>query len=310
MDQLVQTALALWGMGNAGAELVAQRENHVYRVEHAGQTYALRLHRPGYRTSDELLSELQWCSYLADEGLHVPRPVADTKGHFLNPLGETYASLLHWLSGGPMGQESDIHGNPQSLALRIGREMARLHDATDRWQPPRGFTRPDWTLEALIGDTPLWGPYWQHPDLTADDISLLQDAADAARENAALLQADTGLIHADLLSENLMVDGDRIGLLDFDDSAIGYRAFELATFLIRYVERPDFDALRVALLTGYANRRQIGPDELDLALMLRAITYIGWITLRRLEPGGEARSKRMVARALRQTQSYLNRRPS
>ena len=44
--------------------------------------------------------------------------------------------------------------------------------------------------------------------------------------------------------------------------------------------------------------------------MLRAITYVGWIIPRRNEPGGEASSKRMVARAVRQAQSYLNRRPS
>lgn len=310
MEQHVQSVLQQWGMAGAPANLMAQRENHVYRVAHDGQTYALRLHRPGYRTSAELTSELQWCAHLADQGLHVPRPVADIDGRFLFPIGETHASVLAWLSGAPIGEGNDIHGDPEAVAHRVGEEMARLHDITDQWQTPQGFTRPDWTCEALLGDTPLWGDFRAHPDLSSDDQTLLQNAVSAAREDIGLLAHDTGLIHADLLAENLMVDGNRIGLLDFDDSAIGFRAFELATFLNRYVEQPDFDTMRAALCAGYATRRAICTQELDLALMLRAITYVGWIIPRRTEPGGEARSKRMVARALRQAQSYLNRRPS
>ena len=310
MEHHVQSVLQQWGMAGAPATLVAQRENHVYRVDHDGQTYALRLHRPGYRTAAELISELQWCAHLADQNLHVPRPVADTDGHFLFPIGDTHASLLTWLSGTPIGEGTAIAGDSEAVAHRVGEEMARLHDITDQWQPPQGFTRPDWTCDALIGEAPLWGDFRAHPDLAQKDLTLLQEAVTATREDIDLLAIDTGLIHADLLAENLMVDGDRIGLLDFDDSAIGYRAFELATFLNRYIERPDFDTLRTALCAGYARRRTIGTQELDLALMLRAITYVGWIVPRRNEPGGEARSKRMVARALRQAQSYLNRRPS
>lgn len=310
MEHHVQSVLQQWGMAGAPANLVAQRENHVYRVEHGGQTYALRLHRPGYRTAAELTSELQWCDFLADQGLHVPRPVADTAGQILFPIGETHASVLTWLSGTPIGDGTEITGDAKAVVQRVGEEMARLHDITDGWQSPQGFTRPDWTCDALIGEAPLWGNFRDHPDLSNDDLSLLQRAVTTARDDIDLLAIDTGLIHADLLAENLMIDGDRIGLLDFDDSAIGYRAFELATFLNRYVERPDFDTLRAALCAGYARRRAIGTQELDLALMLRAITYVGWIIPRRKEPGGEARSKRMVARALRQAKSYLNRRPS
>ncbi|PSL17878.1 phosphotransferase enzyme family protein [Shimia abyssi] len=310
MEQNVHLALAMWGMESAHAQLVAQRENHVYRVEYCGQVYALRLHRPGYRTADELISELNWCAHLADQGLHVPRPIADRNGCLLNPLADTHVSVLQWLNGAPIGQETTIEGDPLAMAKRVGREMARLHTVTDSWQPPDEFIRPDWTLEALIGDTPLWGPYWDHPELTSVNRSLFDDATRKARDNATLFVGDTGLIHADLVSENLLVNGTRIGLLDFDDSAIGYRAFELATFLIRYVERPDFDALRSALITGYADRRVVSTDELDLALLLRALTYVGWIIPRRSEPGGEARSKRMISRALRQANSYLKRSPS
>ncbi|SHI60033.1 Ser/Thr protein kinase RdoA involved in Cpx stress response, MazF antagonist [Shimia gijangensis] len=310
MNAHVQKALAFWDMEGAITILAAQRENHVYRVDHNGATCALRFHRPGYRTEDELLSELHWCQHLADQGLTVPRPQPDRTGALLRQIGETYVSVLPWLSGVPIGEGSEITGDPQQLARQVGQEMARLHQITDLWQRPATFTRPDWAMDALVGDTPLWGPFWEHPDLTSDQVALLQQARAAARRDSALLDHDTGLIHADMLAENLLVDGDRLGLLDFDDSVTGYRAFELATFLLRYSERPDFADLCAALTDGYAARRRIDAPELDLALLLRALTYVGWIIPRRKEPGGDVRSKRMIAHATRLAQSYLERSPS
>ncbi|WP_127112818.1 phosphotransferase enzyme family protein [Shimia sediminis] len=309
MEQRVKQALSLWGMEGASATLAAQRENHVYRVNHGPQSYALRFHRPGYRTEAELLSELDWCHYLAGHDLHVPRPEPDCAANPLPKIGDTYVSLLPWLSGTPIGEGTEITGDANAMTFRVGHEMARLHDLTDRWQRPPTFTRPDWTCEALVGDTPLWGPFWDHPDLSPDEVALLQDARTAARRDMALVSEDTGLIHADILAENLLLDEDHLCLLDFDDSATGYRAFELATFLLRYVERPDFAELSSAIIDGYSIRRRIEQDELSLALLLRALTYVGWIIPRRHEPGGATRSKRMIARATRLAQSYLNRRP-
>ena len=57
MSERVQAALALWGLEAGTARPAALRENEVWKVEHSGRAYALRLHRVGYRTLDELRSE-------------------------------------------------------------------------------------------------------------------------------------------------------------------------------------------------------------------------------------------------------------
>ncbi|MBN8194820.1 hypothetical protein JI667_22230, partial [Bacillus sp. NTK074B] len=59
MSGLVDRALGLWGMDGADHRLFAARENEVHQVRHAGATYALRVHRAGYRTDAELQSELE-----------------------------------------------------------------------------------------------------------------------------------------------------------------------------------------------------------------------------------------------------------
>ena len=59
-DEIVRKALPLWGLEDAKVTLAAERENSVYRMEHDGDTFALRLHRVGYRSEEELKAELDW----------------------------------------------------------------------------------------------------------------------------------------------------------------------------------------------------------------------------------------------------------
>ena len=74
---------------------------------------------------------------------------------------------------------------------------------------------------------------------------------------------------------------------------------------MRQLIAPDYPALRAALLAGYAARRAVDPATLDLMLMLRALTYPGWIIARMTEPGGRARSLRAVATAMPLVTAYL-----
>ena len=76
MNSIVKNALCRWGMSDADFHLIAARENSVYRVDHDGLSYALRVHRRGYRSDAELWSELQWMQAISHGAIEVPAPVA------------------------------------------------------------------------------------------------------------------------------------------------------------------------------------------------------------------------------------------
>lgn len=308
-DLIAIQAAALWDIPADAVSLVARRENTVYRAHKDGADYALRLHRPGYRTHAELLSELQWMEVLAQNGLAVPLPAPSTNGNLIEFLGDTPLSLLAWMSGAPSGAGGRLDcENPLGFAQTLGRSMARLHDISDGWSLPNGFTRPAWDLDGLLGDAPLWGPFWENPDLTPDQAGVLLRTRDKARKTLACMAPDLdfGLIHADIITENVLIDGDAVSLIDFDDGGWGFRMFELATFLMRFLDQPTYPALRQALLKGYEKRSQIDPEVLDFFILLRALTYPGWIIPRRDEPGGQERSIRAVRTALPLAQRFLN----
>lgn len=313
LSETIQRALTLWGLQGANWQLIAERENQVFRVDRDGQSFALRLHRPGYRSDLELRSELEWMRALGAGGLSVPTPVASTNGQSLHVIDGVQVDLLTWLSGKPAGQS----GDPLKLSDRtgffhkLGREMARMHILADAWTLPKDFARCAWDCDGLVGEAPVWGRFWENPTLSASDRSLFSTMRKAAgqelQKRAPLL--DYGLIHADLVRENVMVDGDRLHLIDFDDSGFGFRLFDIATVLLKNIDEPDYLALQKALIQGYRTLRAIDISALDLFMLLRSATYVGWITPRMNEPGSDIRNSRFVARTRDLALAYLESRP-
>jgi Ser/Thr protein kinase RdoA (MazF antagonist) len=306
-DPVVREALARWGLEDAGCEFVAGRENRVFRVRGAQGDFALRVRRPGYRSRAELRSELDWLAAMDRAGLSVPRPRPSRSGALIEQVDDNEVDLVGWLPGRRLADGPLPGADAAPLFERLGAEIARLHLACDRWRPPPGFVRVRWDADGLLGEAPLWGRFWENPTLDADTRELLVRFRGAARRalDAHAGALDHGLIHADLVRDNLLLDGDRIRLLDFDDGGFGYRLFDLATVLVKAVDPSARDALGAALLAGYRALRPLDDRCMALCLALRATTYVGWIVPRMGEARAAERNARFVADARALCGAYL-----
>jgi len=311
MNSIVKNALCRWGMSDADFHLIAARENSVYRVDHDGLSYALRVHRRGYHSDAELWSELQWMQAISHGGIDVPAPVASTSGQFLHVVDGVHVDVLNWLPGAPLGStfEALKAADRTGLFRRIGCQMARLHRISDAWVRPEGFNRCVWDRGGLLGEAPLWGRFWENPTLGVEDRALFTRVRETA--NYALAGRETaldyGLIHADLVRENIIIDGDRLQFIDFDDGGFGFRLFDLATALIKNLGERDYPALRDALISGYREVRAIDIEALELFVLLRSATYVGWIIERMEEPGADRRNASFITTTRHLAQAYLGR---
>lgn len=310
MNVVIAAALDLWGLRGAEFDLIAARENAVYRVTCGSEHRALRLHRKGYRTDQELRSELQWMAVVAEAGIDVPAPIPSSEGALMHAIDSVQVDMLTWVPGRTLDTTlNQIDTTQRTRIFRtLGAEMARLHLASDAWVLPSDFSRAAWDTDGLVGDAPLWDRFWDNPGLDANDRALFQKFRD--RAIAALVpwqtSADYGLIHADLVAVNVMIDADRISLIDFDDGGFGFRIFEVATTLLNFVDCADYPQLRDALLDGYRQHRPLSLDKLDLFLAIRAATYVGWNITRMDETDGAARNTRYIGRARGLIREYLN----
>jgi Ser/Thr protein kinase RdoA (MazF antagonist) len=264
------------------ARQLSVRENLVYEVVIPGGRAALRLHRQGYQSAAAIRSELWWCDALARAGVPVPAALPSRDGDLLVTLSNgRHASAISWLEGEPLGEAGQPFERPlrDTLDLHhgLGALLASLHRATDRLTLPEGFTRPCWDLDGLVGEAPFWGRFWDHPAATPDQRATLIRARDALRER---LSGDQGLIHADVLRENVLVNGRSLSLIDFDDSGFGFRLYDLGTVLSQNLYEPAYADIRDALMAGYGTTDRAMVEAFTLA---RTLASVGW-TMPRLGP--------------------------
>lgn len=311
MTASLDAVLEHWRFQGAAVGQMIERENRIFPVEHSGRKFALRLHRPGYRTLNQLRSELGWMAMLAARGLKVPTPEPDPEGNLIARIDGVLTSVLHWVPGrrtGTTGEGPDVADRPGTFRA-LGAAMASMHEAADAWTAPPGFTRPAWDREGLLGEAPLWGRFWEAHFLGDADRAYLSAFRDRAEADlTGLTDLDHGLIHADLLGENVLVGDAGLYVIDFDDGGWGYRLFDVATSLVKLRGQPDFAELRAALLEGFRSVRAIDTSALPLFMALRACTYLGWLADRWTLPEARTRADRNIAAARHFIDAYTEQR--
>lgn len=297
LKQLASNALQAWQLHAKTLELIKYRENAVYCVlTDDNRQFALRIHRPGYHTDAALRSELQWMFALAKDGTEVPQIIPTPDGQlFVNASAEgdpqlRQVDLFAWVEGQELGSvENGLGNDPQvvkQIYRTIGQKAAQLHNHASQWQLPEAFQRHAWDLEGLVGEQPFWGRFWELEALTDQQRQLICNTRETIRtglEAYGQTADNYSLIHADFVPENLLVDGEHVRLLDFDDAGFGWHLFELATALYFIQDEPHYEVAKAALINGYREFRSLPDSELQylpLFLAARGFTYLGWVQSR------------------------------
>jgi Ser/Thr protein kinase RdoA (MazF antagonist) len=289
IDELAATALERFGVArDATAVLCNVSENHTYRVEDpaSGRRYALRVHRPGYHTADEIASELSWVDALREDGAaDTPKAVATPAGERVvevatDGLAARNVVLFEWLPG----VEPDPEGEDLVEGFRIlGAVSARMHAHARAWRRPRGFVRPTWDYDRTLGPRGHWGAWQDGLGIGPAERGQLGrlDAAIAARLRAYGQGADRfGLVHADIRLANLLVDGGDVRVIDFDDCGFSWFMYDFATTVSFMEDHPRVPDLRGAWVDGYRSVAPLDPAdeaELETFVMLRRLLLVAWI---------------------------------
>lgn len=294
---LAVTALDRWGMAGAQLDLLKHRENTVFKVTEQGERYAMRVHRGGYRSDAQLLSELEWLDSLRAAGVETTETVHCLDGSLFArvttvdiPDGRQ-CDLLTWVPGRPIGSvEEGVQLDSPRLAnayQRVGEQAARIHNHGEAWKKPEGFTRFAWDEDGYFGETgSRVGRYWDLEFLAQDQLELLHKAKAVTVDALARFGKSPdryGLIHGDMLPENLFLEEDEVRLIDWDDTGFGWHLDDFATAMMAHLGRPTYDVAFAAMTEGYRRHRSLPDDHLALLpffLMARTLSYIGWAASR------------------------------
>ena len=270
----------------ARATLINVSENHSYRIDRSdGARFILRLHRPGYQTAASIRSELEWIAALRhDTALPVPRPLPGRDGELLQLVhtggqAARHAVLFAFEAGAMPTPDTDLGG----LFETLGGFAAVAHAHAASFRPSPGFKRQVWTAGSILDADGLWGDWRRGPAVDATFRPVLErlDTALRADLEAYGHGADRfGLIHADMRLGNLLVDGERVTLIDFDDCGFGWFMYDFAAAISFYEDHPRAGEWRHRWLAGYRAHRHLSDADvaiIDTVVMMRRMALLAWI---------------------------------
>jgi Ser/Thr protein kinase RdoA (MazF antagonist) len=271
--------LGRYGLAGCTARLINESENRTFLVQQSGQPVAiLRSYRKGRREA-EIRSELAWMRAIAQEtSIRTPQALCDKFGDVIQGGPEGPFIVLFSYLPGSEPPEADL----SRWFGALGAISAELHLHGQTWERPPLFDRPVLDWDALVGARPIWGPWDQAPGLSKADRQTIEQAAELIHlKTQAYGQAPGrfGLIHGDLRTANLLVDGERLCVIDFDDCAQSWFLYDLAgalSLVEDLVEAPDLVA---AWLAAYAELRPLATEDLAMVnpfIMLRRIQVLSW----------------------------------
>jgi Ser/Thr protein kinase RdoA (MazF antagonist) len=283
----IAPALLLWQQLTGGvARLVNHSENQTFRIDTpGGRAYSLRVHRQGYQSTASIESELAWLTALRrDTSLAIPEPIDGRDGRmvqrFSGPDGEPWlAVLFHHIEG----QEPSADSNLGNLFATLGTYAATMHRHATGWQRPDNFERQVWQAATILDADGPWGDWRVAPGVDESNRPVL-DRLDSTLW-LRLAEYGTapdryGLIHADMRLGNLLVEGDRVTLIDFDDCGFCWFTYDFAAAISFHETNPAIPALRASWLAAYQNIRHLSPADLaamDSMVMLRRMALLAWI---------------------------------
>lgn len=203
-------------------------QNAVYTfLDRHGTARILRLTLNSHRTREEIEDELAWICELRGAGLSVCLPVPQAGGELIRSFAgppELFHAVVFEKGAGRAVTKSDL--SPR-LSYLHGRQLGKLHAFSRRSPDSHLKCRTGWAKERYF---------------TRDIADYLPVKVRSAVQNVwrelssvlTLLPADPdtyGPVHLDLGYSNLLLNGERLELIDFDNCARGYYACDAALAL-------------------------------------------------------------------------------
>lgn len=271
----------------------------------------VRLCRPAYHSEEELLSEIRWMLELQkqyrehDEDRQVwggdkhsavrfslRQPLAGDDGQYLYTAQDSkgqvyYGVVFDYLPGTPLEEQAL---SEQAIWFeRLGEVTALLHTQTKGWKEASELPRFHWNYETMIGRQAVWGD-WREVFVPAQPIKSGPGIPDVLNRADRLIyqklqeygvnREKYGLIHGDLRGANLLIEEDRLKIIDFDDCGFGWYMQDLAASLSFIETEEAVPELIKAWIAGYRKQGTLTREDLDMIptfIMMRRLQLLAWV---------------------------------
>jgi Ser/Thr protein kinase RdoA (MazF antagonist) len=277
-------------LAGSKVDLLNYSENATYLVHNpteAKQKFILRVGRPGYHTKSEVESELKLLESIGQHTeITVSLPIPGDNQEYVQTVkheNEVFNCTLFTFLEGSAPEED----NESKLIIQfeiLGKITAQLHEHSQKHhQNLRDITRLTWDYDTILGPEPKWGRWKNGKAITPERLELYEKVSLKIKERLDRFGKDHsryGLIHSDLRLANLLVEGEEIKVIDFDDCGFGWYLYDLATSLSFIEHKSYVPSLVASWIKGYRKVRSLSVEEeqeIPTFIMMRRLQLIAWV---------------------------------
>ena len=278
-DDILDTLESLGFACNGRMLALNSYENRVYQVGIESSTPVVaKFYRPGRWSDDAIQEEHEFAAELAAADIPVVPPL-QIDGQTLHHRGPFRVSVSECHGG----RAPDLDN--EELLKQIGRLVARIHLQGER-SPFRARPRVDVDSYGIAAHDYLIDEHFipeELEDVYSGIADHLFDNIDAAFERAGDVRELR--LHADFHPGNVLVQEDRVHIVDLDDARSGPAVQDLWMFLSG--DRDEQAPQLATLLEGYQEFRRFDARELHLIEALRSLRmlhYAAWLARRWEDP--------------------------
>ncbi len=281
---VAEEILSCWQHDPGTARFFRASANFIFTFENQSREYILRFNHAGERTPDGVQAELDVLNYLASQAAPIGRPVRSLSGKTLEIVRTSSGRFLAAVFEKLRGFQYETPELPEHLFVAWGRALGELHRTLSGFH---GSGRPSWREQlSLAADT------IPHRETAARNML---DRLGHELNQIPVSAGSYGLIHFDFELDNLLWEGDRPGVVDFNSCAWYWYAADIA-FALRdlFADRADrvdpTDPRFLAFIEGYRQAREIAQVELDrIPLFLKVHNLVTFADLERsLDGSGQS----------------------
>lgn len=266
--EIAKRVMPLYGISrNAICKFYLLGVSDIYEIISEDSSCFLRLHRHASRTKAEILSEIDLIRFLHEEEIPVAPPLPTLNGEFVTELdcceGRRYAVVFEGIVGGP------LNSNSKTESYRFGELAGRFHQKADSIK--QTLDRPRFDIEKIV-----WNPISLAKQFVSvkdhEYLCALGRKIESILKNLPTEQPYWGICHGDLNSNNVIVNGDKLTLIDLESCGFGWRIRDLVSFF--YEECFQNESAWKQFIEGYCSIRPLSTDEYKSIPALLAVYHL------------------------------------
>jgi Ser/Thr protein kinase RdoA (MazF antagonist) len=265
------------------SKLLRTQDNDHYLVAASdGRQFVARVYQQGdrlQRQESDYQYELEWLNFLKSRQLPVSGPICRRNGHYLGsllaPEGVRYYALFDLAQGTTLSLK-----NSEQLHC-FGAKMAEIHVVSNDFHATHA--RQPLDLDNLL-DRPLAKLRQIWAEERSGDLEKLVNTAEEARQEITNLFDDGegadrwGPIGGDFHSNNVHFDGDdQPTFFNFDLCGYGWRAYDIASFLLNTNLMHTSTQVSEDFFSGYYSVRPLSPNEHESIAHFMTVRRV-WLT--------------------------------